>query len=243
MFVVLIVTAIPAPVFAGRVHVAAASNFSAPLRDITALFEQQTGHQLVVSLASSAKIVTQLLHGAPFDIFLSADQEKPRTLQAAGFVASGDRHTYAIGRLALWSKKVNYSDGERGLREGRFQYLAMANPQLAPYGMAAEQVLKTLSLQRNYPDRIVLGENIAQCYLYVASGAADVGFVALSQLRANMVSSDQYWLVPESLHEPIRQDVVILQRAANNAAAREFIAFLLGAEVRAVIARYGYRQK
>lgn len=237
------VVTIATPVFAGRVHVAAASNFSAPMRDVAAVFEQQTGHQLVLSLASSAKIVTQLLHGAPFDVFLSADQDKPRVLQKAGLVANSDRHTYAVGRLALWSKKSNVSDGERSLRAGKFQYLAMANPQLAPYGVAAQQVLAVLGLQRGFADRVVLGENIAQCYLYVASGAADVGFVALSQLRAKTVPRDQYWLVPESLHEPIRQDAAILQRAVNNTAAREFMAFLLGTEARAIIARYGYRQE
>ena len=230
------------PVLAEQVVVAVASNFTAPMKEIAVQFEQNTGHTLQVSYGSSGKIYAQIVNGAPFQIFLSADSAKPQALEQAGLTAPDTGFTYATGRLALWSSKANLVDEQLNvLRQGKFNKLAIANPNLAPYGAAAVDVLSKLDLEEVTKPKWVQGENIAQTYQFVATGNADLGFVALSQLaNKNAEAPGSMWIVPKELHRPINQDAVLLRRAENNKAARDFLQFLRGDTATAIIKSYGY---
>ncbi len=188
----------------------------------------------------SGKLAAQLLQGAPFHMFFSADQAKPKLLLKRGIATSGSSFTYALGGLALWSSDPTI-DPERVLREGRFTKIALANPRLAPYGIAATEVLLNLTLLEASKPRWVLGENIAQTYQFVESGNAELGFVAASQIMENgKLIKGASWPVPQNLHNPIRQDAVLIGKQPSRA-AREFAAFVSGAEVTNIIERYGYQ--
>lgn len=228
---------------ADEVYVAVAANFTAAAKDIAAQFEQDTGHKAILSFGSSGKFFAQIQHGAPFQVFLSADQAKPQALEDAQLVAPGSRFTYAVGKLALWSSKPGLVDkNHSALQTGDFNKLALANPKLAPYGAAAVQVLQQLDLIADTQARWVQGENIAQTYQFVASGNADLGFVALSQIMAKgHIKTGSSWIIPDQLYNPIRQDAVLLKSAQDNAAAKTFIAYLNGAKARDIIHSYGYQ--
>jgi molybdate transport system substrate-binding protein len=230
-------------VHAEPVHVAVAANFTAAMKDIAAQFEQNTGHKVVLSFGSSGKLFAQIQHGAPFEVFLSADQAKPRALQEAGMVADNSRFTYAIGALALWSREPGFVDDKAGrLRDVDFHKLALANPRLAPYGAAAVEVLESMNLVQETKAKWVMGENIAQTYQFTASGNADLGFVALSQIMAEgHIKGGSSWIVPADLYEPIRQDAVLLKSASEDAAAKALLAYLKGDEAKAIIESYGYK--
>lgn len=223
---------------AGEARIAVASNFAAAMPALAARFRQETGHALIVSTASTGKLYAQIIHGAPFDVFLAADDDHPRRLEQDGLGIPGSRFTYAVGRLALWSPREGYVD-EAGqvLKQGVFRKLALANPRLAPYGMAAQDVLDRLGLWTGLQDRLVLGENIAQTYQFVASGNAELGFVAYSQVQQGQGS---LWLVPESLHTPLRQDAVLLGHGLRNSAAKSFMEFLRRTHAMAIIRAHGY---
>lgn len=226
---------------ADEVLVAVATNFSEVMARLEAGFEAQTSNDVTVVSGSTGKLYAQITNGAPFDVFLAADQEHPRRLHQAE--AAGEPFTYAIGRLVLWSPDVRRigADGAAVLRAGDFRRLAMANPALAPYGIAARQVLESLELSDDLRDRIVLGENIGQAHAMVATGNAELGFVALSYVlspRNDMPGSR--WDVPQALYSPIRQDGVLLARGAGNRAATAFIDWLRGDEARGVIRNFGY---
>tara|TARA_R110002072_G_scaffold7773_5_gene41556 strand:+ start:34078 stop:34911 length:834 start_codon:yes stop_codon:yes gene_type:complete len=247
---------------AETVHIAVASNFAAPTKSLLEAFEAETGHKSIVSLGSSGKFYAQILHGAPFDVFFSADQAKPAALVAQGLVIPGSRRTYAIGRLALWSNRENYINGTPSvLEEGEFSKLALANPRLAPYGAAAVEVLEALQLRRSTEHKWVQGENIAQTYQFVSTANADLGFIALSQVLSQVRpqgkskvppqegAPDQSthifgrgsgWVVPANLHLPIRQDVVLLKRAGDNPAATALMTFIHSLAARKIIESYGY---
>lgn len=230
---------LPATAESDSLHVAVASNFQPTMELLVRDFEDLTGHQLSVSYGSTGKHYAQILHGAPFGVFLAADAERPRRLEAEGLAVAGSRFTYAIGRLVLWSPRPGQlEDGARALAEGEFRFLAIANPLTAPYGLAAEQVLQRLGLWASLQSRIVRGENIGQAFAYVKSGNAELGFVALSQL-AGVDESERgsMWLVPEELHDPIEQQAVQL---ADSEAARAFLDFLRGERAAAVIRAKGY---
>jgi len=229
---------------AAEVSAAVASNFTKPMREIAAGFERKTGHKVVLSFGSTGKLYAQIRNGAPFDLFLAADHETPAKLETEGQGVVGSRFTYAIGRLVLWSARPGYVDqhGEI-LRKGSFRHIAIANPKTAPYGAAARQVLERLGLWTTVAPHIVQGENIAQTHQFVASGNAELGFIALSQLRDAGRDAGSLWLVPRELHDPIAQDAVLLQRGKDNPAARELLAYLQGAEARAIIESYGYDLK
>lgn len=227
---------------AAQVRVAVASNFTAPMQEIAALFEQETGHETILSFGSSGKFLAQIKNGAPFDVFLSADQEKPTVLANEQTTAKASQFTYAIGTLVLWSSDTTREiTGPDALTNQPFNKLALANPRLAPYGKAALQTLTALQLKEKTEPHWVQGENISQTYHFVASGNAEIGFVALSQVTENgEIRKGTGWVVPKHYYEPIKQDAVLLQRAEHNDAAHALLSFLKSPAAHAVIRDYGY---
>lgn len=235
-----VVLSAAAPARAAEVQVAVASNFTAPMQRIAAEFERDTGHRARLAFGSSGKFYSQIRNGAPFQVFLSADAETPARLEQDGLAVPGSRFTYAVGTLVLWSATPGYVDGEGAvLRQGGFRHLALANPRHAPYGRAAVEALERLGLQLQ--PKFVQGENIAQAHQFVATGNAELGFVALSQvLRDGRIGTGSAWVVPASLHGPIRQDAVLLAAGRGNAAAEALVRYLRGEKARAVIRAFGY---
>lgn len=232
-----------APALAGQAHIAVASNFAAPMKTLAAQFELATGHTLTLSTGATGKFYAQIKNGAPFDVFLAADDETPARLMREGDAVQSQ--TYAIGRLVLWSNRPGYIDGSDAvLRKSRFKRLAIANPKLAPYGAAAIETLARLKLADRVQNKFVIGENIAQTYQFVASGNAELGFVAMSQAMQNgKLSSGSGWLVPSSLHAPIRQDAVLLKRGEDNEAARALFDYLkTPAAALTLIHSFGYER-
>lgn len=232
-----------APALAGQAHIAVASNFAAPMKTLAAQFEQATGHTLTLSTGATGKFYAQIKNGAPFDVFLAADDETPARLMREGDAVQSQ--TYAIGRLVLWSNRPEYIDGSDAvLRKSRFKRLSIANPRLAPYGAAAIETLTRLKLADRVQNKFVIGENIAQTYQFVASGNAELGFVAMSQVMQNgKLASGSGWLVPSSLHAPIRQDAVLLKRGENNEAARALFDYLKTPTAALILIRnFGYER-
>ena len=228
-----------APAAAATVQIAVASNFMEPAKEIATAFTAQTGHQANLSFAPSGQIYVQLTHGAPFEIFLSADKERPQQAEKDGFSVYGARFTYAVGRLVLYSTRPGFVDANgKVLARGDFEHLAIADPAIAPYGLAAVQSLRKLGLYDRLKPKIVQGSSIAQTFQFVQTGAAEVGFVALSQVINRPEGSR--WIVPATLHSPIDQQAVLLKTGANNPAAKAFMAFLKSATARAIIRSYGY---
>ncbi len=231
-----VITAVPAR--AGEARIAVAANFTAAAKEIGALFHKTTGHDAVFSFGSTGQLYTQITQGAPFDVFLAADQARPKKAAAGGLAVADSRFTYATGRIVLFSMDKNLVTGEATLKDGKFGKIAIANPRTAPYGAAAVETMKALGVYDTLKDRIVEGTNIAQTYQFVRTGNAEVGFVALSQVAGHKQGSR--WVVPAKLYKTIAQDAVLLKRGAGNAAARAFLAFLKGREARAVEEKYGY---
>ncbi|RON85541.1 molybdate ABC transporter substrate-binding protein [Pseudomonas fluorescens] len=228
---------------ADEVQVAVAANFTAPIQAIAADFEKDTGHKLVAAYGATGQFYTQIKNGAPFEVFLSADDTTPEKLEKEGDTVKGSRFTYAIGTLALWSAKEGYVDAQgEVLKKNEYQHLSIANPKAAPYGLAATQVLEKLKLTDATKAKIVEGQNITQAYQFVSTGNAEIGFVALSQIyKEGKVSSGSAWIVPASLHDPIKQDAVILNKGKDNAAAKALVEYLKGPKAAAVIKSYGYQ--
>lgn len=224
---------------AAEVQVAVAANFADPVKEIAAGFERKTGAHVALSIGSSGQFYAQIVHGAPFEVFLSADAERPKQAEAQGFAVPGTRFTYAVGRLVLYSRTPGLVD-PRGevLRAGRFAKLAIADPTAAPYGAAAVQTMTRMGLYDQLKPRIVQGASIGQTYGFIDTGAADLGFVALSQVIG--VAGGSRWLVPQALYDPIAQDAILLKPGEGDAAAGAFLAYLKGPEAQAVIRRYGY---
>lgn len=233
-------------VVAGAAHaeaisVAVASNFLKPLRYIGIEFEARTGHTLVISAGSTGNLYTQILNGAPYEVFLAADEREPARLERDGLAVPGSRFTYAVGRLALWSAdpKRIAGDGEALLRRGAYTRLAIANPKTAPYGAAAMDVLRHLGLVEATAGKLVRGENIGQTFQFVASGNADLGFVALAQVRE--VGRGNYWEVPAAWHVPVRQQAVLTTKGKDRPGAAALLEFLHSEAVRELlVTRYGY---
>lgn len=227
---------------ADEVQVAVAANFTAPMKRIAADFEKDTGHKALLSFGGTGKFYAQIRNGAPFDILLAADDTTPARLEAEAAAVAGSRFTYAIGTLVLWSPKPGYVD-DRGevLKQGGFRHLALANPKLAPYGVAAIEALTALKLLDALQPKFVQGENIGQTHQFVATGNAELGFVALSQvMQDGRIAEGSAWVVPGDLHQPIRQDAVILATARDKPAAAALMTYLKGDKARAVIKSYGY---
>jgi molybdate transport system substrate-binding protein len=227
---------------AGEVPVAVAANFSAPMQQIAAAFEADTGHRAVLSFGSTGMFYAQIRNGAPFQLLLAADAETPARLEQEGLAVAGTRFTYATGRLVLWSAQPGVVD-DRGevLRRPGSGRIALANPKLAPYGAAAIETLKALGLLQGLQPRFVQGENIGQAYQFVATGNAPLGFVALSQVMVDgRIAKGSAWVVPASLHAPIRQDAVVLMNGKDNAAATALASYLKGDKARAIMRSFGY---
>jgi len=227
---------------AAEVQVAVAANFTAPMQKIADAFAQDTGHKAVLAFGATGKFYAQITNGAPFEVLLAADDETPARLEAEKQAVPGTRFTYATGKLVLWSAKEGYVDGQgKVLQDGRFAHLSIANPKAAPYGAAAVETLTKLDLYQRLRPRIVQGENIAQAHQFVSTGNAELGFVALSQVsRDGRFTSGSGWIVPESMHGPIRQDAVILLKGAANPAARALADYLKSDKAKGIIRAYGY---
>ncbi|WP_434707225.1 molybdate ABC transporter substrate-binding protein [Pseudomonas sp. R1-1] len=228
---------------ADEVQVAVAANFTAPIQAIAADFEKDTGHRLIAAYGATGQFYTQIKNGAPFEVFLAADDSTPQKLEKEGDTVKGSRFTYAIGTLALWSAKAGYvDDAGEVLQKNQYQHLSIANPKAAPYGLAATQVLAKLKLTEATQAKLVEGQNITQAYQFVSTGNAELGFVALSQIyKDGKVSSGSAWVVPAEMHDPIKQDAVILNKGKDNPAAKALVEYLKGAKAAAVIKSYGYQ--
>lgn len=229
---------------AKEVGVAVAANFQSTLKMIATEFERNTGHRVRISSGSSGKFFAQIQHGAPFDVFFSADVARPKLLEEAGLTVPGSRFTYAAGRLTLWSSNPSMlkKDGPSVLSDGQFTHLAIANPKTAPYGAAAIQTLKKLGLWNHVKKRIVQGENIGQTFHFVFSENAPLGFVARAQvLDPKIRGRGSRWDVPEDFHEPLLQQAVLLLHGKKNEAAQAFLKYVQGEQARTIIEQFGFK--
>ena len=230
---------------ADDIAVAVAANFTAPARALAEIFARTTGHEAKLSFGATGAFYTQIKNGAPFDILLAADDERPIRLEKEGDTVPGSRFTYAIGQLVLWSAKPGFVDGEGAvLKGGNFNKIAIANPKLAPYGAAAVETMDKLGLAAALTPKLVTGESIGQTYNFIATGNAELGFVALAQvLDGGKMKSGSMWVVPAKYHAPIIQDAVILKRAAANPAAKAWMALMRSPNTQDFIRSYGYEVK
>jgi len=227
------------PALAADTQVAVAANFTEPAKAIAAAFKARTGHTATLSFGASGQFYTQIAHGAPYEVFLSADAERPTKAEQEGLSVPGARFTYAVGRLVLYSKTPGLVDAKGAvLGSGGFEKLAIADPTAAPYGEAAVETMRRLKVYDTLAPKIVKGASIAQAYQYVATGNAELGFVALSQVIDEPGGSR--WLVPAADHAPIQQQAVLLRTGEKNPAARAFMTFLKSPAAVAIIKRYGY---
>jgi molybdate transport system substrate-binding protein len=230
------------PALAAETQVAVAANFTEPAKEIAAAFKAATGHTAALSFGSSGQFYSQMAHGAPYEIFLSADADRPRKAEQDGLGVTGSRFTYAIGRLVLYSKTSGLVDsGGSVLSKGGFNKLAIADPAQAPYGVAAAQTMQKMGVYNTVKPKLVMGGSLTQTYQFVDSGAAELGFVALSQVIN--VQGGSRWLVPASDHAPIDQQAILLYTGKDNPAAKAFLAFLKGPQAVAIIRKYGYEVK
>ena len=224
---------------ADGIRVAVASNFAGAARQLASRFESRTGHEVKLSFGSTGRQYAQIRNGAPYHAWLAADSRRPALLEAGGLIQPGSRFTYALGRLVLWSPDPGLVDEDGDvLRTGSFRHLALANPRLAPYGLAAQQLLRKLGLWDALRDRMVRGENVGQAFHFVSSGNAELGLVAASQvLGGNRPLQGSLWIPPAHLYEPIEQQAVLLQ---DDAVARGFLRFVASDQGRAIIRANGY---
>jgi molybdate transport system substrate-binding protein len=229
-------------VHADEVQVAVAANFTAPMQKIAAEFLRDTGHKAQLAFGATGKFYAQITNGAPFEVFLSADDETPARLEKEGHAIAGSRYTYAVGRLVLWSAQEGKVDAQGEiLKRGAIRRLALANPKTAPYGAAAVETMQKLDVLAQLQPAFVQAENIAQAYQFVGTGNAELGFVALSQVwQDGKLSGGSGWIVPASLHQPIRQDAVLLGRGSGKPAAAALLDYLRGDKARRIIKAYGY---
>lgn len=226
---------------ADEVSVAVAANFTAPMKQIAADFEKDTGHKVVASYGATGKFYAQIKNGAPFEVLLSADDETPARLIKDNAAVAGSNFTYALGKLVLWSPKPGRVDAAgEVLKQGGFEHLAVANPKTAPYGAAAVQTLQALGLWATLATRLVTGENISQTHQFVSTGNASLGFVALSQVVKDGQIEGSGWLVPAQLYSPIRQDAVVLNPGRGQPAAQALMTYLKSDKAKAVIRSFGY---
>jgi molybdate transport system substrate-binding protein len=227
------------PAAADEITVAVATNFTGAMNDLVKRFEQHSEHTVLPSFGSTGNHYAQIKNGAPFAAFFSADSERPRLLEQEGAAVAGSRFLYAVGRIVLWSPEPGYVDDQgRVLETGDFRRLSIANPELAPYGAAARETLIARGLWERLMPRMATGQDIGQAYAFVQTRNAELGFVALAQLKQpGKEIEGSYWIVPDSLHRPIEQEAVLLQDVP---AARQFLEFVKTPEAREVIRSYGY---
>lgn len=232
----------PGPTWAAQAQVAVAANFAEPIKAIAAVLEKTTGHTIKVSIGASGAIYTQIKNGAPFDIFLSADTERPALLEKDGLTVTGSRFTYATGKLVLWSVKADRVDTNGAvLMAADLGKVAIANPKTAPYGAAAVQVMSKLGLSVGLTPKLVQGESIGQTFNFAKTGNADVGFVAMSQvLTGGRLKEGSMWVIPQTHYAPIKQDAVLLKRGSDNDAAQALMKLLQSPNIKDLIRSYGY---
>ncbi len=226
---------------ADTIQVAVASNFIATMKELIAKFEINSEHKIKLSTGSSGKIFAQIAQGAPYDVFFSADQSKPEKLATLGFGINESRFTYAKGKLVLWSNKDDYEVSKSVLLAGNYKKIALANPRLAPYGMAAKDVINHFNITNKTKNKLIQGENISQVYQFIETKNVDLGFVALSQMKSSQNSGKQnYWLIPQHIYTPIKQDLIVLRRTKKMSIVNEFVTFIKSQEGKDIIKHYGY---
>jgi molybdate transport system substrate-binding protein len=230
------------PAWAGQAQIAVAANFAEPIKAIAAVLQKTTGHTLAVTLGATGKLYAQIHNGAPFDVLLSADTQTSAKLEQEGLAQSGSRFTYATGKLVLWSADNTKVDAKGEiLKSPGLRKVSYANPKIAPYGAAAIQAMDKLGLGPTLAPKLVQGESIGQAYTFAATGNADVGFVALSQvLEGGKLKSGSMWVIPRNLYDPIRQDAVVLQHGLGNDAAQALVQLLKSPNIKDLIRSYGY---
>jgi len=234
------VGALPATASAAEIRIAVASNFRPAMQVIAKRFESKTGHDVILIFGSTGKQYAQIKHGAPFDAFFAADSRRPKQLEEDGAAVAGTRFTYAVGKLVLWSPVAGYVDPSGNvLNTGDFKHLAIANPELAPYGLAAQQVLKSRGLWESLASRLVRGESIVQAFQFIDSGSAELGFIAYAQIKQpGKPLQGSYWDIPQSLYSPIEQQAVLLR---DSEPARAFLQFIQSWEALKIIGVFGYQ--
>jgi molybdate transport system substrate-binding protein len=227
---------------AGEVNAAVAANFTEPVKKIAEAFQKDTGHTVKLSFGSSGKFYSQIKEGAPFDVFLAADEKNPKLLEDEGLAVKDSRFVYALGKLVLWSAQPGYVDGKGDvLGKGSYNKLAYADPKLAPYGLAAKEALEKMALWDKVQSKLVTGESITQTYQFAATGNAEIAFIALSQItKDGKVTEGSYWLVPAHMYNPIKQAAVQLSAAKDKAAAQAFLTYLKNEKSVAIIRSFGY---
>ncbi|MBB3949301.1 molybdate ABC transporter substrate-binding protein [Aureimonas jatrophae] len=230
---------LPAAAEAASVNVVVAANFTDAAKEIAGAFQADTKHEAVLSFGATGAIYTQITQGAPYEVFLAADDQRPKKAVDEGYGVAGTVSTYAIGQLVLYSKEPNLVSSEATLRSAAFETIAIANPEAAPYGAAAVETMRKLGVYDRLQPKIVQGTSIAQAYQFVETGSAALGFVALGQVVNE--SGGSRWDVPQEFYKPIRQDVVLLKTGENNEAARAFVEYLKGPRALEIIRKYGYR--
>ena len=230
-------------VHAAEIKVAVASNFANVLKEIAVEFQKDTGHQLAITPGATGKFYAQINNGAPFDVFLSADDETPSKLAKEGKAIAATQFTYAIGRLALWSPLPDMVDKNADvLKTDKFKFLAIANAKVAPYGQAAVMTMQKLGVLTKLEPRIVQGESISQTYQFVSTGNAQLGFVALSQIVENgKIKSGSAWIVPEEMHDQLKQDAVVLQSCKYISVCQSLLDYLKTEKAKKIMTSYGYR--
>jgi molybdate transport system substrate-binding protein len=233
---------LPLELLAAEVHVAVAANFTAPMKVIAQDFARESGHKVTLAFGATGQFYAQIRNGAPFSILLSADDETPIKLEKEALAVAGSRFTYATGRLVLWSKKPGRVDAHAEvLRSGQFAKIALANPKLSPYGAAAMDTLEKMGLRERIAPQIVEGANITQTFQFVSSENAQLGFIALSQVYENgKIKEGSAWVVPSSMHAPIKQDAILLNPGKGHAAAAALLKYLQSDQAKAVIRSFGY---
>ena len=239
---ILLAGLVSTPLHAAEVSAAVAANFAAPMERIAVLFHKESGHSVKISVAASGKLYTQIRGGAPFDVFLSADEELPKRLLQEGLAVGGSRFVYASGRLLLWSVQPGLVD-EKGavLNSGNFDKLAYANPSFSPYGIATRETLTKLAMWNAMQKKLKKADDVTQTYQLAATESADMAFIALSQvMRDGKVTTGSWWLVPPELHNPIRQSAVLLSGAKEQTAAKALLVFLKSEKAKAVMRGFGY---
>lgn len=238
----LVACLLPLSAGAGEVSVAVAANFTAPMKIIAQGFQKDTGHKATLAFGATGQFYAQIKNGAPFGVLLAADQETPARIEREGLGLAGTRFTYATGRLVLWSKKAGLVDDKGDiLKSGEFDRIAIANPKLAPYGAAAMEVIEKMGLTAAITPKIVAGSNMGQAFQFVSSENATLGFVALAQvIEGGKIKEGSGWIVPPSMHKPIKQDAVLLNAGKGNAAAEALMHYLRSDKAKAVIRSFGY---
>ncbi|MDD4912822.1 MAG: molybdate ABC transporter substrate-binding protein [Sideroxydans sp.] len=227
---------------AGEVNAAVAANFTEPVKQIAELFQKETGHTVKLSFGSSGKFTSQIKEGAPFDVFLAADEKNPKLLEKEGLAVEGSRFVYALGKLVLWSAQPGLVDGKGYvLRKGNYNKIAYADPKLAPYGLAAKETLEDQGLWTVVQGKLVTGESITQTYQFAATGNAELAFIALSQItKDGKVTEGSWWVVPAHMYNPIKQAAVQLTAAKDKEATKAFLTYLKSEKAVAIIRNFGY---